>query len=56
MLYFCVVIIGIIIWTISGIIWFLLSLKRKTKPNRWYDYIFSPPVLCTCTIIGFFES
>lgn len=39
MIYF---IIGLVIYAIIGLIWFITNLGRKNGPTRWYDYILGP--------------
>ena len=34
--------IGLVVYAISGPIWLITNLGRKTGPDRWHDYLFGP--------------
>jgi hypothetical protein len=49
------IVIFLITWSVSSIIWFFNSLgHRNTHINVWYDLFMGLPVLCFAFVIGFF--
>lgn len=44
--------LGIIIWTILSITWFLQGMGNKFGEDKWYDYLLSPPVMIIAYMIG----
>lgn len=49
------IILFLITWTISSLIWFVNALGHKnTHKDVWYDLFMGLPVLCLAFIIGFF--
>jgi hypothetical protein len=36
------VVIGLVVYGITGLIWFIKNMGRKNGPDRWYDYVFGP--------------
>jgi hypothetical protein len=49
------IVVFLIVWTFSGIFWFLMNLGNKTGPGHWYDYVFSPPVFAIIHVMNWFR-